>query len=66
MTSAAQPGPMDNITGHANHPADPAVEEEADAQPKYAGDMPDDPAEAVTYRPGQDGPGGSMDDRDDR
>jgi hypothetical protein len=56
MTSAPQP----NEIGYA---VDPALEarnvkpdgtQEAEQQPQYAGDMPDDPEEAEHYRPGQE------------
>jgi hypothetical protein len=54
MTSAAQPSPIEDLTAAAELRADEIAEEEAEAQPKYTGDMPDDPEEAVHYRPGQD------------
>jgi hypothetical protein len=56
MTSAPQP----NEIGYA---VDPALEarnvkpddaDEAEAQPEYVGDMPDDPEEAEHYRPGEE------------
>jgi hypothetical protein len=54
MTSAAQPSPIEDLTAAAEVQADRIAEEEAEANPKYVGDLPDDPEEAVHYRPGQD------------
>jgi hypothetical protein len=57
MTSAPQP----NEIGYGIDAAlearglDPdAVDDEQERQPKYAGDMPDDPERAAHYRPGED------------
>ena len=56
MTSAPQP----NELGYAVEPAlearnvDPEATDEADQQPEYVGDMPDDPEEAEHYRPGEE------------
>jgi hypothetical protein len=56
MTSAPQP----NELGYGAEAAlkarniDPDAVEEADKQPKYTGDMPDDPEEAKHYRPGEE------------
>jgi hypothetical protein len=54
MTSAAQPNPIEDLTAAAKLRADQLAEEEAEAEPEYAGDLPDDPEEAVHYHPGQD------------
>ena len=62
MTSAAQPNPIDALTADAERNTPVAAEQDAEAQPEFVGDMPDDPEQAVHFRPGQDGPGGSMDD----
>ena len=53
MTSAAQPNPIEDLTAAAELRSD-EIAEEAEAQPEYTGDLPDDPEEAVHYRPGQD------------
>jgi hypothetical protein len=56
MTSAPQP----NELGYAVEPAlearnvDPDATDEADAQPEYVGDMPDDPEESRHYRPDEE------------
>jgi hypothetical protein len=56
MTSASQP----NELGYAVEPAlqarnvDPDATDEAEKQPKYVGDMPDDPEEAQHHRPGDE------------
>jgi hypothetical protein len=56
MTSAPQP----NELGYGAEPAlearnvDPDATDEAEEQPKYVGDMPDDPEEAQNYRPDGD------------
>ncbi len=60
MTSAAQPNPIEDLTADASLRGDALAEQEAQRDTEYAGDMPDDPEQAVHYRPGQDGPGGSM------
>jgi len=60
MTSAAQPNPIEELTVDAEQRRDAPTE--AEEQPKFAGDMPDDPEKAVHYRPGEDGPGGSTGD----
>lgn len=54
MTSAAQPNPIEDLTASAEIRDDHRVEEQAEAQPEFTGDMPDDPEQAVHYRPGQD------------
>lgn len=59
MTSAAQPNPIEDLTADASLAADARREQEAG--PEFTGDLPDDPEQAVHFRPGQDGPGGSMD-----
>jgi hypothetical protein len=56
MTSASQPSPIEDLTAEASLTGDRFREQETEGQPKYTGDMPDDPEEAVHYRPGQDGP----------
>ena len=56
MTSAPQP----NELGYAADAAlearnvDPDATEEAERQPKYTGDMPDDPEQARHYRPDEE------------
>jgi len=62
MTSAAQPDPVDALTADAELTTDTAADEAAEVGPDYTGDMPDDPDEAVHYRPDVDAPGGSMDE----
>lgn len=54
MTSAAQPNPIEDLTANAELRSDELAEEEAEAQPKYTGGLPDDPEQAVHYRPGDD------------
>ena len=54
MTSAAQPNPIEDLAAAAELRSDERVEQEAEAQPEYAGDMPDDPEQAVHYREDQD------------
>jgi hypothetical protein len=49
-----QPNPIEALAAAAELQADRIAEEEAEANPKYVGDLPDDPEEAVHYRPGQD------------
>jgi hypothetical protein len=61
MTSAAQPNPIEDLTADASLAGDARREQQTEGQPEFTGDMPDDPEQAVHYRPGQDGPGGSMD-----
>lgn len=53
MTSAAQPNPIQDLTAQAELRADELAEQQAD--PEYVGDLPDDPEQAVHYRPGTDG-----------
>ena len=53
MTSAAQPNPIEDLTAQAELRADQLAEQQAD--PEYTGGGPDDPEEAVHYRPGTDG-----------
>lgn len=56
--TAAQPNDMTHLAGtFTDEKAAEAERVEADPQPEYVGDMPDDPEEARTYRPGVDGPG---------
>lgn len=61
MTSAAQPNPIDQLHAEAELQADHVQEQETEGEPEFVGDMPDDPEQAVHYRPGPDGPGGSGD-----
>ncbi len=53
MTSAAQPNPIDALTADAELDRDAAAAAAAQ-EPEYAGDLPDDPEQAVHFRPGQD------------
>jgi len=70
MTSAAQPDRIDGLTAgtelDADNAAKHATEQQADDQPEFTGDMPDEPEAAVHYRPGADGPGGSVEQGQDR
>lgn len=53
--TAAQPNDMTDLAGtFTDEKAARAAEVEADPQPEYVGDMPDDPEQARTYRPGQE------------
>ena len=54
MTSAAQPNPIEDLSADAKLRSDHLTEQQAEDQPKYTGDMPDDPEQAVHYRPGED------------
>jgi hypothetical protein len=54
MTSAAQPNPIEDLSVDAKLSSDHLAEQEAEAQPEYTGDMPDDKEQAVHYRPGDD------------
>jgi hypothetical protein len=55
--TGAQPNDMTDLAGtFTDDEAAEAARREADPQPKFAGDMPDDPEEARTYRPGEDQP----------
>jgi hypothetical protein len=54
MTSAAQPNPIEDLTAAAERRSDERVEDAAEAQPEFVGDMPDDKEQAVHYRPGDD------------
>ena len=54
MTSAAQPNPIEDLTASAEISSDRRAEQEAEAQPEYTGDLPEDPDEAIHYRPGDD------------
>jgi hypothetical protein len=54
MTSAAQPNPIEDLTAKAELRSDEIDEEQAEAGPEYTGDLPDEPDEAVHYRPGED------------
>lgn len=51
-----QPNPIDALTAEASLDADTAAEQQAQANPDFVGDMPDDPEQARTYRPGDDQP----------
>lgn len=66
MTSAAQPHPIDGLTADHDLAAETAAQAQAEANPEFVGDMPDDAEEAVAFRPGEKGPGGSMDANSDR
>ncbi len=57
--TGSQPNPIDALTADATRGADAAAQQEADPQPEFVGDMPDDPQQAVTYRPEDDQPDGS-------
>ena len=55
--TAAQPndiGPLADAA--ADGPPAEAAARDADGQKEYAGDLPDDPEQARTYRPGDDQP----------
>lgn len=65
MTSAAQPHPIDGLTADHDLAADTDAVRQAEENPEYVGDMPDDAEDAVSFRPGEDGPGGSMDANSD-
>jgi hypothetical protein len=60
MTSAAQPNPIEDLTAQAELRSDALAEQ---AEPEYVGDLPDDPEEAIHYRPGTDGAEGAGTDR---
>jgi hypothetical protein len=49
-----QPNPIEDLAAGADVQADHIAEEEAERQPEYVGDLPDDPEEAEHYRPGKD------------
>ncbi|HEV7653584.1 MAG TPA: hypothetical protein VGP36_02450 [Mycobacteriales bacterium] len=49
-----QPNPIDDLAADADRQADELREQESEEQPEYTGDLPDDPEQAVHYRPGQD------------
>jgi hypothetical protein len=56
--TAAQPNDMTELAGtFTDEKAAEAARREADPQPEFVGDMPDDPEEARTYRPGDEQPG---------
>lgn len=61
MTSAAQPNPIEDLTADASLAGDARREQETEGQPEFTGGLPEDPEQAVHFRPGQDGDGGSMD-----
>jgi hypothetical protein len=57
--TAAQPNNLGHLAGtftddDAASPA--ATRGEAEPQPEYVGDMPEDPEQARSYRPGEDQP----------
>jgi hypothetical protein len=55
--TAAQPNNITPLAGtFTDDAATEAARREADPQPEFVGDMPDDPEEARTYRPGEDQP----------
>ena len=57
--TAAQPNDMTHLADTiGDETATERAARDAEAPPKYAGDMPDDPEEARTYRPGDDQPEG--------
>jgi hypothetical protein len=60
MTSAPQPNEVGYAADAAlearNIPADAPSEDEAEDQPEYVGDMPEDPQEAKHYRPDEENP----------
>jgi hypothetical protein len=55
--TAAQPNNIGPLADAAvGDTAAKAAEQSAEQQPDYVGDMPDEPDEARTYRPGDDQP----------
>jgi hypothetical protein len=55
--TAAQPNDMTHLAGTiGDGTAAERAAREAEAPPKYVGDMPEDQEEARTYRPGDDQP----------
>ena len=55
--TAAQPNNLGPLAGTVTDDASTeAAQRDADPQPEYVGDLPDDPGEARTYRPGDDQP----------
>lgn len=55
--TGAQPNDLGRLAGtFSDDAAAGSAQREADPQPEYTGDMPDDPEEARTYRPGEDQP----------
>ena len=58
MTSAPQPNEVGYAADAAlearNIPADAANQDEAEDQPEYVGDMPEDPEQAKHYRPDEE------------
>ena len=55
--TAAQPNDIGHLAGtFTDDAATEAAQREADPQPKYTGNMPDDPEQARTYRPEDDQP----------
>jgi hypothetical protein len=55
--TAAQPNDLGRLAGtFTDDAAAEGAQREAEPQPEYTGDMPDDPEEARTYRPGEDQP----------
>jgi hypothetical protein len=56
MTSAPQPNELGYAVDEALQArnVDPDATDEAEQQPEYVGDMPDDPEEAQHYRPDEE------------
>lgn len=54
--TGAQPNPIDALTAETTSQPDVVAEQDAAANPEYVGDLPDDPEQARTYRPGNDQP----------
>jgi hypothetical protein len=55
--TAAQPNNLGPLAGtFTDDAAAEAASRDADLQPEYTGDMPDDPEQARTYRSGDDQP----------
>lgn len=54
--TGAQPNPLNEMSARAEYGNDTgfAAEAEAEPKPEYVGDMPEDPEQARTYRPGED------------
>ena len=55
--TAAQPNNLGPLAGtFTDDDAAEAAQRDAEPQPEFVGDMPDDPEQARTYRPGDDQP----------
>ncbi len=54
MTSAPQPNELGYAVDEALQARNPEATDEAEQQPKYTGDMPDDPEEAKHDRPDEE------------